>query len=808
MATLSNSANEIKLILTTHIAFYRRHPWLMALFILGFSLGSALLTAISGLNQEAKTRYQHSSALINNPVTHLIKPLTGKQTIDGNLWINLRQQGFINAQPVLRGRLKSNEGKTLAIQGVDTLLWLNRSPLNNTQYQQRDENDTKAPSRFSLSTLLVDSQFAGRLQTKTGSQIQFDLQKDQVQPEISLLDGIGLWAITDIAHADYLLAANGQLSFIELSHVTEQQVVQIEQLITGKAQLIEAEQQSFDVLSQAFFFNLTALALLGYIVAAFLSFNAIKLTLTARKKLLKQMQLLGCTKLSIQLSLAIELVIVSICTAFIGSLGGYFIANGLVLDINRTLIGLYQLDKALVIHWQWTNVLLGFALNISALGIILLTQAKQVASKGQFMFYVLLATTSLALIWLLNYATNEYQALMLCFTLLMLFILLVPKALAGLVALPFTLSNPLTQWLHADTRFHIKDLHIAIIAILVALGSAIGMQIMVKSFSTTLNAHLEKQLSADIYLRSDKIDYNLRKTLSNLPEVAQLSIYMKSEGKVNKVPAKLSSFGENYKHYQQISLTSGLAISDKHFINKGCLANEQSSIKFGFSLDDIAAFEQNSTLFNCRITGFFYDYGNPSMSLLTLEKRQNTAALNSEFVGYSITLNSSTTVAVFSERLVNEFKQDSTRILPNKRFKQIANALFDDTFVVTKALNGFILAIALLSLCTSLLSLSVNQLKQLTILRNLGVTQQQLLTMKLLQTGGIVLFTALFAIPLGFSLGFALLKFVMPIAFGWTIHFNLDLTSLLLMCLTLVVVSVLCAYLPIRKLTSLEAKEL
>lgn len=804
MVVLTSFINEIRLILTTHIAFYRRHPWLMALFILGFSLGSALLTAISGLNQEAKTRYQHSSALINNPVTHLIKPLTGKQYIDGQLWINLRQQGFINAQPVLRGRLKTNDGKTLAIQGVDTLLWLNHSPLNNAQSQQSDENGDKTPSRISLSTILVDSQFSGRLRTKTGDQAQFVLKNGQVQPDISLMDGIGLWAVTDIAHADYLLEAKGRLSFIELSHVTKQQIVEIKQMIAGKAQLIDAEQQSFDVLSQAFFFNLTALAMLGYIVAAFLSFNAIKLTLTARQKVIKQMQLLGCTKLSIQLSLSIELIIVSICTALLGSLGGYFIANGLVLDVNRTLVGLYQLDKALVIHWQWTNVLLGFALNISALAIILLTQAKKVASKGLLMFYALLAGTLLGLIWLLNYATNEYQALLLCFTLLMLFILLVPKALSGLVALPFTLSNPLAQWLHADTRFHIKDLHIAIIAILVALGSAIGMQIMVKSFSTTLNAHLEKQLSADIYLRSDKLDHNLRQTLSNLPEVAILSIYMKSEGKVNTVPAKLSSYGDGFKHYQQISLTSGSAISDINFMDNGCLVNEQSKIKFGFSLGDMAIFEQNSTQFNCRITGFFYDYGNPSMSLLTVEKRQKSAALNTEFVGYSIRLNTSTTVAEFSERLVNEFKQDSTGILPNKRFKQIANALFDDTFVVTKALNGFILAIALLSLCTSLLSLSVNQLKQLTILRNLGVTQQQLLTMKLLQTGGIVLFTALFAIPLGFALGFALLKFVMPIAFGWTIHFSLDLTSLLVMCLTLVAVSVICAYLPIRKLTNLE----
>jgi putative ABC transport system permease protein len=802
MAALTDVTHEIKLILATHLAFYRRHPWLMLLFFLGFSLGSALLTAISGLNQEANARYQNSSALINNPVTHLVKPLTGKYTIDGNVWLSLRQYGFVNAQPVLRGRLKTNKGQTLAIQGVDTLLWLNR-----TQFNQSNENHGKTPSQFSLSTLLVDSQFAERINTEVDIEAIFSLEKGQKQPDISLVDGIGLWAITDIANADYLLDAKGQLSFIELSQVTEQQLVEIAQLISGQAQLIDAKQQSFDVLSEAFFFNLTALAMLGYIVAAFLSFNAIKLTLTARNKLLKQMQLLGCTKLSIQLSLVIELIIVSLCTALLGTLGGYLIANVLVLDVNRTLIGLYQLDKALVINWQWFNVLLGFTLNISALAVILLVQVKQVANKSKQMFYGLLASTVVGLIWLLNYATNEYQALLLCFALLILFILIVPKALSGLVSLPVTIINPLTQWLHADTRLHIKDLHIAIIAILVALGSAIGMQIMVKSFSHTLNAHLEKQLSADIYLRSDKLDNNLRQMLSHLSEVEKLSIYMESDGKVNNIPASLASFGENFEHYQHISLTSGLTISKNNFIEKGCLANEQSKIKFGFSLNDVAVFEQNTTKFSCRITGFFYDYGNPSLSLLTLEQRQKIATLNHNVFGYSIRLKNTTSVAVFSERLINEFKQDSTKILPNKKFKKMANALFEDTFVVTKALNGFILAIALLSLCTSLLSLSVNQLKQLTILRNLGVTQQQLLTMKLLQTSGVVLFTILFAVPLGFALGLALLKFVMPIAFGWTIHFSLDLGSLVLTCLTLVAVSVLCAYLPIRRLTNLEAKK-
>ena len=79
--------NIIWRILITHIAFYRQRPWLMALFVLGFSLGSALLTAITGLNQEAKTRYSHSSALIENPVTHIIQPLIGKDYLAGELWL-------------------------------------------------------------------------------------------------------------------------------------------------------------------------------------------------------------------------------------------------------------------------------------------------------------------------------------------------------------------------------------------------------------------------------------------------------------------------------------------------------------------------------------------------------------------------------------------------------------------------------------------------------------------------------------------------------------------------------------------------
>ena len=700
----------------------------------------------------------------------------------------------------------------------------NSNNAENPQTTSVDNEDQKLVLNLysPLSTIFVDRQFKQRLtpvvefeaQQKTEQSTQQDKQLTQpqlIQPQIKYVEGIGLWAITDLALADHLLGAQGQLSFIELTALTNRQISTIETLISGQARLVEADQQNFDLLSGAFFFNLTALALLGYVVAVFLSYNAIKLTLSARQKLLKQLYLLGCSKANIQVSLVIELLAVSIVTAFIGAWGGYFIANALVLDVNRTLMGLYQLEKALVVHWQWSNVAIGFVLNISALAFMLGSKIKRSKQHRQKLLVTLLLLTSGSFLWLFNFADTKFQALLLCFTILVLFILLVPKLLTGLASLRLSRSktashHPLIQWLHGDTKQHINDLTIAIVAILVALGSAIGMQVMVTSFSKTLNAHLEKQLSADIYLRTDKVTSHFRALLNAQPEVRQVSVYFQSDGEVKTLPAKLASFGDKPLDYQHISLTSGQPVSANHFAENGCLANEQAHIQFGIEHGEIVEFKQNEQQLLCRVSGFFYDYGNPLISLFTLEVRHKSAELSGRHYGYSIRLDQqNTSVERFSERLLNEFSQDASNILPNKRFKQFANTLFEDTFVVTKALNAFILAIALLSLCTSLLSLGANQRHQLVILSHLGVTQGQLLKMKLMQTGIIVIFTILFAVPLGLALGLTLLKFVMPIAFGWTIHFHLDIAAIMQTCLLLLFAAMVCAYLPLRRLTYRQA---
>lgn len=333
------------------------------------------------------------------------------------------------------------------------------------------------------------------------------------------------------------------------------------------------------------------------------------------------------------------------------------------------------------------------------------------------------------------------------------------------------------------------------------------MQIMVKSFSNTLNLHLEKQLSADIYLNVDHYDPQLRERLENDKHIDRVGIYMAGDGYINKMPATLVSYGEGHEAFTHINLTSGQPVSAGHFADNGCIANEQAAIKYGYKLDDRVRLKQNQHQFECRISAFAYDYGNTALSLITQEHTIKASPLHWQVYGLSLTLAGQTSVDQITERLINEYHIDSAFISANKHFKAVANRLFNDTFQVTKLLNGFILAIALASLCISLLSLSAQHSSQLAVLHSLGVDATQLQKLKLLQTTLLVAFTCIFAIPLGFALGFALLKFVMPIAFGWTIHFNLDLPALLSTCLFLLLATIICAYLPVKKLTSsLHAK--
>lgn len=796
---------ELKLILITYMQFYRRHVGLLLLFFIGFSLGAALLTAIQGLNLEAGKRYQQTTALIANPVTHFVRPVLGENRLPNSMWSRIRAAGFTQVQPVLEGVIETDKQQKLALRGVNLLQWLtqnasNSAPTINNSYTEFEQL---------LNTVYIDPKLMQRLNLKN-STINIEVGDTIRTLAVSELQGLGMTMLVDISLADKLLRANGAINYLEISGLSNDQSTQLNVLIGEQARLEAAQEQAFDALSEAFFFNLQALAFLGYVVGAFLSFNAIKLAYNARAHLQQQMWVLGCQRSVLIKALVIELTLLSFVAAVLGALLGAALANALVMDVSATLRGLYQLDRSFVVSLDSNMIASGFTLNIVVLLGFLASQSARLSTflariKWPMLILAITATSYLALT-----ANTKMSALLLCVCVLLLFFVITPPLVRAVFNIRWPTQNPIIQWLKADSVVQLPALLSSVLAILMAMGAAVGMQIMVGSFSDTLDTHLEKRLSADLYVRPDQNIQALGHTLRALIEVEKVGVYWsaKSELKTpkNRVAVDVMAFGETASYNQHLTLLNNKVPTATVFEkNKngvlGCLVNEPALLQYQLKVGDVITLKQHINTLTCQVRAAYYDYGEQGLNVVVTTTTLLNSGLNYTEYGLSLWLKPESDVDAVAEYIQKEHQLDSQQVIANQQFKRFAKQLFGKTFYVTQALNLFIMLIALFGMWVSFLTLGRGQLQPMAVLQTLGVTQQQLLGAKVLQAALIILTTLLLAIPLGLCLGWVLLTYVMPIAFGWTMAMTVDWLQLGGFTMLMFILALFVSALPLIKLT-------
>ncbi|KZN67648.1 ABC transporter permease [Pseudoalteromonas luteoviolacea] len=793
---------ELRLIFYSYGQFYLRHKGLLLLFMIGFSLGSALISAIYGLNLEASKRYSNSSALLENPVTHFIKPQLGEERIAHELWQLLSRQPNLNLEPVLEGRVQLEDRRWLSIRGVDLLKWVK---FGNGGSEQLNQSQPYRGRLFDM--VFLDPKVIARLGEKAAQQV---VKIDGTEYQISPMAGLGHQALMDISLADKLLRANGELSFVEVIELDDANAKSLTVMLAQKARLESANDQAFDTLSGPFFFNLQALAFLGYIVGAFLSFNAIKLAVAARKKLQQQLYVLGCQQRRLTQAVVIELLCLGFISAYLGTLLGVSLANLLVTDVGRVLRSFYQLDRGLVVGFDYSMVLLGFALNTLVLVCFLVSQ-KTIAPKFQKRALGGLLGISIAgAIALWVNADNKFTALMLCACVLVVFFMITPSILKGVFSYLWPTRSPLLLWMKADSKNQINELLSAVLATLMAMGAAIGMQVMVNSFSTALDSHLQKRLSADLYIRPSVISERMENELTRSDKFEKVGVYWQAQTELlqntERLPVKLVSFGQSAKYHSHITLLGQLPVSAVHIGPETsgkvarCMVNEPGWRIYGIEVGDIIELQQGAKSMSCQVSSIYYDYGEQSATLLVTTSQIENAKFAYEAFGYSLTLKQHQDIDAAAQQLKDTYGLETSQVSVNKTFKAFAKQLFENTFKVTHALNLFIMMIALFGIWVSFLTLGRQQLQPMAVLQTLGVTRSQLFWSKLLQAGVILMVTTLLAIPLGIMLGWVLLAYVMPIAFGWSMALVLSWPDILGFCLVVLFLALIASALPLIKL--------
>jgi putative ABC transport system permease protein len=155
-----------------------------------------------------------------------------------------------------------------------------------------------------------------------------------------------------------------------------------------------------------------------------------------------------------------------------------------------------------------------------------------------------------------------------------------------------------------------------------------------------------------------------------------------------------------------------------------------------------------------------------------------------------------------------KFGLDGRNLADQSTLKAESTRIFNRTFAVTAALNGFTLGVAGVALLTSLLTLSNSRLPQLAPLWAIGITRRRLAGIELLKTMSVALITALLALPLGLLVAWCLIAVVNVQAFGWRLPFHVFPLQLLQLLGIAMLASLLAALLPILRLLRMQPAKL
>jgi putative ABC transport system permease protein len=110
----------------------------------------------------------------------------------------------------------------------------------------------------------------------------------------------------------------------------------------------------------------------------------------------------------------------------------------------------------------------------------------------------------------------------------------------------------------------------------------------------------------------------------------------------------------------------------------------------------------------------------------------------------------------------------------NRGTRENALEVFDRTFSITVALQLLATIVAFIGILSTLMSLQLERMREIGVLRSTGMTRRQLWKLSLLETGLVGSTAGLLAMPTGFVLALVLIYIINLRSFGWTLEMRLQ----------------------------------
>ncbi|MEM7247581.1 MAG: FtsX-like permease family protein [Acidobacteriota bacterium] len=827
----------LRVLVQVLLADLRARPLPAISTIIGIACGLALVVAVEGAGSAAKDRFGRVHEQLSGRATH---QLTAQERLTPDDFARVMSRPEVQAAtPLITGLLPltlAGRGGTfediVQVLGVDPFTIGDFLP---TVQLTSPGGGTGSFTRFLVEprTVVLPEAWARAQGLDVGDSMQLIASSRPVELEVvhllpsSPVDAERPLALVDLATADELLGRGGRLDRIDLQLHEDADA----ESFALPGQIIERPRSRGErgaKLFAAFRINLLALSSLALLVGAGLAWGASQFNVIRRAPLLSRLRCLGTSRRALLQAVLSELALMGLVGSVIGVILGWLLAQVLVDHFAGTIRMLYGELRVSSVPFRPGTALLQVlgGMSVTLLSgalpaweaattpprlVGLRSRAERLLARRVPILVVL--STVFVLLGLVAWAWPSRRiepvfAAAGCFlaaaaTLLPALMHVALPALRRQLErrgffLPALATGTMSQGLSRTGP--------AAATLSAALAMALALLVMLASFKTEVMNWLDSVLQADVFVASaveDRVPEEVIAIARSLPGLEDVEI-LRSHDAVfrDRLVVVFGVDGREVTTARSRSLEQGnWDEAWAGFLAGEVILSQPFATRFELGLgDELTLHESHPPQ---RVVGVVQDYaldrGYALMSAAAYLERFGDTGID------NLALTFTERAPGHSQEMATVLRQSLAKA-PNGPFllqvedratlREGARAAFDQTFVITKALELIAAGLALVGIANTLIALGLERRHELAVLRAIGSSSRQLLGLFCLE--GLLLSTlaALAAIPLGLVLAALMIEEVHPRSFGWTFPWSWPIVSVVALLLAALAAGAIAAIVP------------
>jgi putative ABC transport system permease protein len=784
------------------------------LTILGIAVGVSVVVAIQLANQSALRAFRESVDAIAGRANYQVVSDLGP--LDEKVLLSLRplwNEGVRFAPVIDVEGLVEPQQSPIRLLAVDLL-----SDLHFRDYKYaRIETGTKTAALgdflrlFERDSIVLPAPYAREHGLKIGSRLTLNVLgrrstlvvRGLLEAEGPAAAFNGNIAVCDIATAQRAFGLQGSLSRVDLLVPDEKLLQRLELPAGARIERPTRRNERVEKMLRAFRVNLFALAGVALLVGMFLVYNTVLISILRRRREVGVLKTLGASPNQIFFAFLTEGLLFGVVGSLLGIGLGVVLASGILRTVGATINTLYVATRPESVVLTPTVVLLGIAVGtiLSLLSALqpafeasrvrptaMIRPGLQQRVKGSRMLagLAVLCFVAAALISRLppvgGIAVAGYVAVLMVVAGFSLLAPSIVTATSRLFAPLFERLFGIVGRLAAGSLpASLRRTSIASAALSLATGMMIAVALMVGSFRETVRIWVDQTVSSDLWLRPSKGFSNAQVAVFP-PEVADAVAQLPFIEAVDRIRGRDVvyqdsliavgtgdfSIASRFSSLPMIEPRSASAALCEAVRTNGVFVSESFALKFEKGVGGTVELAGQ----RFPIVGVYRDYSS-DRGVVVMDRRIYQRTFNDDRVN--------TIVVYLKPGITTEFARKELErtisprfnafVVTNGEVKTEVMRIFDQTFLITYALLGVAIVVAVMGIINTMSALILERTRELAFLRIGGLSTGELRTMIVLESTLLGVASIAAGLVMGYALSWILIYVINKQSFGWTIDF-------------------------------------